>query len=70
MKSPFILFAICAVLILGCAPSNQGPPTVEATPTATAADETITEMDFESGGIEPPAETSKEPVPKPESDDE
>ncbi|MCG6950070.1 MAG: hypothetical protein LJE93_14255 [Acidobacteria bacterium] len=58
MKKLFILWALITVglLPLGCAPSEQAPPAVEATPTP---DEAIADMDFESGGVEQ-AETADE----------
>ena len=51
MKKLFILWAliVTGLLPLGCAPSEQAPPAVEATPTPAGE---IADMDFESGEVE------------------
>jgi hypothetical protein len=61
MKKLFILWALImgGLMVLGCAPSDQAPPAVEATPTP---DEAIADMDFESGDVEG-AESSEAPEP-------
>jgi hypothetical protein len=61
MKKLFILWALITVglLPLGCAPSEQAPPAVEATPTPAGE---IAGMDFESGDVEG-AESSEAPEP-------
>jgi len=66
MKSMFVVLAMIVSLVLGCAPSDQAPPVVEATPTATAAEEQITEMDFESGEAEETVEPAEAESEQPE----
>lgn len=60
MKKLLILSTLImgGLLALGCAPSDQAPPAVEATPTP--ADQ-IQDMDFESGEAEPVEEIEEEP---------
>jgi len=70
MKKLLIVLAMAASLMLGCAPSDQAPPMVEATPTAAAADDQITNMDFESGEIEPPADVAEESAPQEAPDEQ
>ena len=49
------IHVVLGVFSLGCGQSDQTPPMLEATPTPT---EKITEMDFESGEVEEPAEVT------------
>lgn len=51
MKDLLLTLMIAVSLTWGCAPSDQAPTVAEATPTA-AADEEITEMNFESGEVD------------------
>ena len=50
MKNLLFLWALimAGLLPLGCAPSEQAPPAVEATPTPAGE---IADMDFESGEV-------------------
>ena len=49
---------MAGLMLLGCAPSDQAPPAVEATPTP--ADQ-IKDMDFESGEVDQAEEGVEEP---------
>ena len=57
MKATLVAIVVFGMLALGCGQSDQGPPAIEATPTPT---DTITEMDFESGEVEEPAQKMDE----------
>ncbi len=67
MKMLPIALTACVLLMSGCTPSDQPPPSAEATPTASAGDE-ITEMDFESGEIDESATELTEAPPEPTPD--
>ena len=58
MKKLLVASAIIASLTLGCAPSDDVSSGGEATPTPGAKDDKITDMDFESGEVEQPAEVT------------
>jgi hypothetical protein len=53
MKETLAAVVVLGVFTLGCGQSDPAPPMLEATPTPT---EKITDMDFESGEVEQPAE--------------
>lgn len=67
MKKLMMIAAVIAILTLGCAPSDQEAPDGEATP---APDQKITDMDFESGEVDQPADVTEdqdtEPTPETE----
>jgi len=58
------LFVAALTSMLGCSPSGETPPSVaEPTPTVSAEDK-ITDMDFESGEVEPPTSTEADTDPE------
>jgi hypothetical protein len=58
MRKLLVASAILALITLGCAPSGDVSSGGEATPTPGAEDDKITDMDFESGEVEKPAEVT------------
>ena len=56
MRTLLLVSATVITLALGCAQSDQGPPGSAVTPTP---DDKITEMDFESGDVEQPADVKE-----------
>lgn len=67
MRKMLMAIAVALLLTMSCAPSDQPPPSAQATPEASAGDE-ITEMDFESGEVEQPAADPEEPEVAPTPD--
>jgi hypothetical protein len=67
MKKILMAIAVASFLTMSCAPSDQPPAAVEATPAASTGDE-ITEMDFESGEIDESASELAEPTAEPTPD--
>ena len=67
MRKLLMAIAVASLVTMSCAPSDQPPPQVEATPVASTGDE-ITEMDFESGEVEQPADDPEEPASEPTPD--
>ena len=62
MKNALAIFAVAAVLAIGCTPKDQAAPDRAAAPATTPnAGEKITDMDFESGEVEQPAVQPEEP---------
>lgn len=57
MKAGLAVIVALGVSALSCGQSEQAPPLADATPTPT---EKITEMDFESGEVEEPAQKTDE----------
>jgi hypothetical protein len=61
MKNALAILAAAAVLVLGCTPTPPPPEEVATETPAQAAEETITNMDFESGEVDQPAVEAEEP---------
>ena len=65
MKTLLFAAAVASLLTISCAPSDQTPPSAQATPAASAGDE-ITEIDFESGEVDQSTtEIEEEPAGEP-----
>lgn len=61
MKNALAILAAAAVLVFGCTPTPPPPEEVATETPAPAADQAITEMDFESGEVADQAVESEEP---------
>jgi hypothetical protein len=61
MKNALAVIAVAAVLGFGCAPTPPPPEEVATETPAPAADEAISDMDFESGGADEATIETEEP---------
>jgi hypothetical protein len=70
MRKFLVATAIVASITLGCAQSDDVSSGGEATPIPGAKDDQITNMDFESGEVEQPAEVTdgQEAEPAPDTE--